>query len=93
MDGGEGDKGGESVGMVFVILREWRFRPNHENVRSTTQRGGRTTKPLTSSELDDFHAQSGNRGKRLLHSIGVEAAVATAQPATEAARVRCGRRE
>ncbi len=83
----EGDEGGESVGKVFVILGEWRFRPNHENVHSTTQRRGRTTKPLdVVGALYDFHAQCGNRGKRLLHSMGVEAAVGTAQPATEAAR-------
>jgi len=31
-------------------LARRRFRPNHEKVRSTTQRRGRTTKPLMSSD-------------------------------------------
>src|SRR5271169_2998325 len=32
-------------------LARRRFRPNHEKVRSTTHRRGKTTKPLMSSDL------------------------------------------
>src|SRR5215472_9706764 len=50
LDGGEGDKRGQGFDEVLKVLgKPPRLRPNHEKVRSTTQRRGSTTKPFVSS--------------------------------------------
>jgi len=49
LDRGDGYEGGQGLGEVLESLARRRFRPNHEKVRSTTQRRGRMTKPFMSS--------------------------------------------
>src|ERR1700736_463948 len=57
-------------------LARRRFRPNQEKVRSTTQRRGRTTKPLqVVAALDDLHAQQRHLGHRSFDLPRVVAAI------------------
>ena len=75
LDRGEGDEGEQGVGEVSSSLARRRFRPNQENVRSTTQRRGNTTKPVMSAVLDDLDPGGGDLGDGLIDLAGVVAAV------------------